>query len=136
VNVGTARTCSWEAVSRAGWIRIDGRASDTGDGRVRFKVDDNDGNAARTGTALVAGRVVTFTQSPPEREVRLEGRVSRLAGSCPGLSFVVDGRSVATNADTRFDMSCRSIEDRSDVEVRGRNQPNGRVLAARVKDRK
>jgi Putative binding domain, N-terminal/Viral BACON domain len=58
----TAGTCSWTAVSNAGWVSITGGAAAAGNGRVTFDVAANAG-ASRTGTISVAGQSFTLTQA-------------------------------------------------------------------------
>ena len=61
VSISTAADCAWTAVSNAPWISIAMPASGSGNGTVRIDVQPNT-DAARSGTATVAGRVVTVNQ--------------------------------------------------------------------------
>jgi hypothetical protein len=61
VNVTTAAGCAWTAVSNVPWIAIAGSAAGSGDGTVQLDVQPNDG-PARTGTATIAGTVVSVNQ--------------------------------------------------------------------------
>lgn len=66
-------------------------------------------------------------------EIRLDGRVSVLAGVCPILQFQVDDQTVVTIATTDFHkMSCDDMRDNLKVKVRGVIQVGGIVLAERV----
>ena len=70
---------------------------------------------------------------PPDTAVTVEGRVSQLEGSCPTLRFVVNGRGIVTDAETRFTKgNCRRVENGLDVLVEGRRMSDGSVRASRV----
>jgi hypothetical protein len=60
----------------------------------------------------------------------IEGRVSKLEGACPTLTFDVDRYEVRTTAQTRFSSgNCSDIKDKVKVEVRG-VETSKRVVAA------
>jgi hypothetical protein len=59
----SAQTCGWTAVSAAPWISLEGGVSETGNGRRRFIVAPNGTADPRAGTVIVAGAVITITQS-------------------------------------------------------------------------
>jgi hypothetical protein len=61
VGVTTAADCAWTAASNAPWITIAMPASGTGNGNVQLDIQPNSG-AARSGTATVAGQMVTVNQ--------------------------------------------------------------------------
>jgi hypothetical protein len=66
-------------------------------------------------------------------DVELEGLVSALGGSCPNLTFMVNGTSVETNSSTRFDEGrCSDIQNGEKIEVEGLRQPNGSVVAQNI----
>jgi hypothetical protein len=62
VNVTAAAGCAWTAVPQATWITVTSGASGSGNGTVRLNVAASTG-PERTGTALIAGLSVTFTQA-------------------------------------------------------------------------
>ena len=63
----------------------------------------------------------------------LEGSVSNLSGTCPALTFTVRATTVRTNGVTRFtDGPCSRIANGVRLEVEGRRQPDGSVLATEV----
>jgi hypothetical protein len=62
VDVRTGADCAWNASSSASWLSIASGGSGSGNGSVRLTVAANTG-AARTGSALIAGRVFTVTQA-------------------------------------------------------------------------
>jgi Viral BACON domain/Putative binding domain, N-terminal len=99
----TAGTCSWSAVSNAGWVSITSGAAAAGNGRVTFDVAANAG-ASRTGTISVAGQTFTLTQAgvscaysinPSSEAMPAAGGTSTIAvmtgGSCAWTSAANDG---------------------------------------------
>jgi hypothetical protein len=56
--------------------------------------------------------------------------IESVSGSCPTLTFQVDGRRIVTNAATRFERgSCSSLKEKNDVTVEGLQLANGSVTA-------
>lgn len=56
--------CGWTAVSNASWITIIGGASGSGNGTVTYSVAAYTGKPKkRTGTATIAGKTFSVTQS-------------------------------------------------------------------------
>ena len=129
-----AAACGWTGKSELDWMRIAGRASGTGSDRVRLAIDENKAATTRSGTALVAGQIVTVNQSG--REVRIEGRVSGVSGACPVLTFVVDGQVVVTATNTTFTKPCAGVVNGATVDARGETQANQQILASRVEVKK
>lgn len=69
-----------------------------------------------------------------DNEVELEGTMSGLTGTCPGLSFSVNSRAITTNAGTEFDKGpCSAFRNGDRVQVKGRAQTGGSVLATRLR---
>jgi hypothetical protein len=72
---------------------------------------------------------------PTDETVELSGRVSRLAGRCPTVTFQVEGRSIATDRHTDYrgkKTSCDDLRNDRQVTVRGRVYSDGSVLAQRI----
>jgi hypothetical protein len=66
-------------------------------------------------------------------EAELEGNVSALSGSCPGISFTVHGTKVtADNTTTYRRTSCAAIKNDLKVEVEGTKKNDGSVFAHRI----
>jgi hypothetical protein len=61
VTISTAADCTWSAGSNAPWIAIAPPPSGSGTGTVRLDIQPNS-DAARSGTATVAGKIVTVNQ--------------------------------------------------------------------------
>jgi hypothetical protein len=81
----------------------------------------------------------TPTPTPPPaggQTINLSGRISSLSGTCPEVSFEVDGRTVITSAATDYDDGrCSSLSNRDRVRVSGRTRPDGRVDAQQIEFR-
>jgi hypothetical protein len=57
----SAASCTWNATSNARWLTVTSGASGSGNGSVKFDVDDDSGGD-RTGTISVGGQTFTVTQ--------------------------------------------------------------------------
>jgi hypothetical protein len=57
----SSSSCQWTAASSASWITVSSGASGSGNGSVTLTADRNSGGP-RSGTAVIAGRVVTISQ--------------------------------------------------------------------------
>jgi len=131
----SSANCTWTATSPVSWIAV-APASGTASGSVRLTVQGNTTGLPRTATVLVAGQPVVVSQPPAtvqQGEVRLEGTVSQVSGSCPALSFRLEGRTVQTSPATHFVADrCDRVRSGATVDVRGELQSTGVVLATRV----
>jgi hypothetical protein len=66
----------------------------------------------------------------PVRDISLDGRVSGVAGSCPIVTFTLEGRSVYTTATTAFQRGpCRDLRNGTRIEMRGFVMSDNRVRA-------
>ena len=66
--------------------------------------------------------------------VGLRGVVTELAGECPALTFVVHGATVVTSGATYFKKgACEAVQNLVEVEVKGKRQADGSVLASQVR---
>jgi Domain of unknown function (DUF5666) len=109
----------------------------SGNGEVRYRVGSNDSTGERNGSLSIAGRTFSIRQEGrrerPEN-VRVEGRVSSVSGSCPSLSMTVSGERVETSGSTDFrGGSCRNIRQGRRVEVRGERTGSGPIQAREVR---
>jgi cytochrome c-type biogenesis protein CcmE len=85
--------------------------------------------------AGVASNVAHGSSIARSNIAQLEGPLSSLAGSCPALTFNVDGNAVSTTASTRFvGPTCSQLTSGAAVTVSGTLQ-NGAVVAAEVHSR-
>ena len=64
ISVTTTVGCGWTATSNASWLTITGGVSGFGSGTVSVDAAAHSGSEARSGTVIVAGETVTFTQDP------------------------------------------------------------------------
>jgi hypothetical protein len=80
--------------------------------------------------SVLAGRIDLDDDAS---DARLEGPVAALTGACPAIRFTVYGTPVATDVFTRFDDGvCGTVQNGTWVEVKGRTQPDGSLLASKV----
>jgi hypothetical protein len=119
------------------WLTLEG-AGGVGDGVVIARVDANTTTTPRSATLTVAGQVVSVSQAPAPvvvvEEVRLNGPATQLSGACPSVEFFVENRLVRTNGATDFGGNqCQRLGSARNVDVRGTSQPDGSVLATRVR---
>lgn len=118
-------------------------------GDVRLKFSGSGIDATITLTGVSATDRITITVSlngnaarvesedrdddDDEEEDELEGTVSNLSGSCPTLTFTVQRTTVKTNSATVFEHgSCTRIVNGTRVEVEGRRQADGTIVATEV----
>ena len=85
----------------------------------------------------VLARYISGAQNPPPpptTDVTLTGTVASLAGTCPSLTFTVDGTTVSTNASTTYGGggTCSDIRNGDRRGVAGTRQNDGRVVARYV----
>jgi uncharacterized protein (TIGR03437 family) len=64
VNVTSPVDCVYQATSLVPWITIVSGALGSGNGMLRWSVAANPDSVARTGTIVLPGQVLTFTQAP------------------------------------------------------------------------
>lgn len=62
LNVAAASNCSWTAASESNFIHVVSGGTGSGSGSVSYTVDNNTAGESRTGSLLVAGRVIYITQ--------------------------------------------------------------------------
>jgi hypothetical protein len=130
--VETSAHCSWDASTTASWIHVL-TSQGQGEREIDYRVDPNLGSA-RQGTIAVGGRTHRVEQeSAPASQVRFDGRVSGLSGSCPAVQFTADDRQVVTDADTGFRRgNCGDLDNGDRVEVEGEVRGSGPVRATRI----
>ena len=152
-RVTTLTGCAWTAASRAAWISVTGGSSGSASGTIQLRVDANSG-PAREGSVSLADRTFVVRQAalaspapsppapappppppapPPGEEVRFDGVITSIAGSCPVVSFIASGRAVVTDGDTDYRGGrCRDLSAGDEIEVRGVTLAGGAVLATRI----
>jgi hypothetical protein len=99
---------------------------------VRFTVAENFSSASRSATLTIAGETFRITQAAAE-QIRLNGKIFNVSGSCPNLRFRVDNQTVTTDSGTEYDEGrCSDVRNGKDISVRGFRQSDGTVKAVRV----
>ena len=116
---------------------INGTTAVTTDGATRFEGgicrDVQNGTEVDVDGVGRAGGSVRATEVEFE-DVELEGTVTGLSGSCPNLSFMINGTTVRTDGGAVFgDGACSDVQNGVQVEVEGLRQPDGSVRATEVK---
>jgi hypothetical protein len=91
-------------------------------------------SAERSPDAPTAPTALSATSGPgPSSEIRIEGIVTALAGSCPTLSFTVGSERILTDARTAFErVTCATLRNGARVEVKGSRQADRSILAREV----
>lgn len=69
-----------------------------------------------------------------DHEAEVEGKVSGLSNSCPGITFMIGNTKVTADQNTTYDRrsSCGAIKNDLEVEVEGTRQSDNSVLARRI----
>ncbi len=66
-------------------------------------------------------------------QAEVKGAVAGLSGTCPSVTFTVQGTKVMTTASTGFDdITCARVQNGMIVEVNGQRGADGAITAARV----
>jgi Viral BACON domain/Putative binding domain, N-terminal len=97
VNISTAADCAWSAASNAPWIAVAMPTSGSGNGTVRLDIQANT-DAARTGTATIAGRVVTVNQDSGCTITLTPSSTPMVVGGGPGSVTVTAGANCTWTA--------------------------------------
>lgn len=62
-----------------------------------------------------------------------KGLVAGLTGTCPVVTFTLNGRTVKTTTATRYeDGTCASVQNNARIEVHGRRQADGAIQADKI----
>jgi hypothetical protein len=132
ISVSSAAGCAWTASTSTPWLTVVSGQTGSANGTVSINAAANTTAVARSGTALVAGQTVTFTQAAGD--VRsFSGTVSNLSGDCPTVRFTVNGVPVVTNAQTSYTGgSCNALDNGDNVQGEGLWQ-NGQITASIVR---
>ena len=149
IRVTAMAGCVWTARALEPWINVTAGTSGSGAGVVRLSMLANSG-PARQGRATVAGRTITIVQQaaaapppppppappppppppPPDPKVELEGVAFAVRGSCPDVTFGLNGVTVVADASTQYRQgNCAQVQNERRVIVVGPLQPDGSVRA-------
>jgi hypothetical protein len=111
---------------------------------VQRRGDKQDLSALRTGQTLhvvgvrqgdgsIDARQLQIKDDAPSGEFEIEGSMGGLRGTCPSLTFKVNGFSIATTSATSFPTDgCSSFKNGDKVRVRGLRQADESVIATEV----
>jgi len=84
----------------------------------------------------IAARTLQIKDDAPEGAFKIEGSLSGIKGSCPVLNFGVNGYTVKTSAGTKYfpepAAKCEDLKSGTKIEVEGKRQADGSVLAEKV----
>jgi hypothetical protein len=104
----------------------------------------NDARVTITGTTQSDGRVlastVTIVSAPPvtpppvaSTTVTITGTINGLTGSCPSVTFVLEGKTIRISAATTYERgSCAELRNAIRVTATGATQADGSIAATRV----
>jgi hypothetical protein len=88
----------------------------------------------RQSNGSIDARLIEIDDDATGGEFEIEGSMGGLKGSCPSLTFGVNGFSIATNGSTTFDgTACTAFKNGDKVNVKGTKQADGSVLATRLR---
>jgi hypothetical protein len=88
----------------------------------------------RQADASLNARMIQIKDDETGGQFQIQGSVGGLKGSCPSLTFGVNGFSVSTNGSTTFSgVTCSALKNGNKVTVDGVKQADGSVLATTVK---
>ena len=125
VDTTTVRTSSSTTVKRRG----DFQSLDT----LRVGMSLHVIGTRQSDSSLDA-RHIDIDDDAPGGEFEIEGSMGGMKGTCPSLTFGVNGFSIATNGSTTFDgTACTAFKNGDKVNVKGIKQADGSVLATRLK---
>jgi hypothetical protein len=89
---------------------------------------------ARQADGSLDARRIEIDDDQTGGEFEIEGSVGGLKGSCPAVSFSVNGFAITTTAATTFNgVTCPALKSGDRVTVKGTTQSDGSVLATNVK---
>jgi len=98
----------------------------------------NDAKIAVAGTAQADGSIlaaqVRIGTTTSSSQVKVDGTVSGLGGTCPTLTFTLDGKTIKTSAATSYSGgTCADVKNDAKIAVAGAAQADGSILAAQVR---
>ena len=85
----------------------------------------------RADTSIIA-RKIQIKGDAPGAEVEIEGSMGGVKGTCPSLTFSVNGYKVTSDGTTSFSPACSTFKSGTKATVNGIMQPEGSVKASSV----
>jgi hypothetical protein len=87
----------------------------------------------RRSDGSIDARLIQIKDDAPSGEFSIDGSMGGLKGSCPNLTFKVNGYSIASNGSTAFpNAACGSFKNGDKVRVRGIRQVDESVNATSI----
>jgi hypothetical protein len=87
----------------------------------------------RRSDGSIDARLIQIKDDAPSGEFTIDGSMGGLKGSCPSLTFKVNGYSIASNGSTAFpNAACSSFKNGDKVRVRGIRQADESVNATSI----
>jgi len=88
----------------------------------------------RKSDGSIDARLIEIDDDAVGGEFQIEGAVGGLKGSCPAVTFGVNGFSIATSGSTTFEGgACSALKNGSKVTIKGTRLADGSVAATSVK---
>jgi hypothetical protein len=88
----------------------------------------------RQSDGSLTARLIEIDDDAPGGEFEIEGAMGGLSGTCPALSFSVNGFRIRTNASTTFENgACATLKSGTKVQVKGTRAADDVVTATLVK---
>jgi hypothetical protein len=87
----------------------------------------------RQADGSIDARKIQIDDDPTGGEFEIEGAVGGLKGTCPAVSFSVNGFSIQADSSTVFaGGACSTLKSGSKATVKGTRQADGSILATRI----
>jgi hypothetical protein len=86
----------------------------------------------RQSNASLLARMIQIKDDATGGAFEIEGSMGGLKGTCPAMTFGVNGFSIFTDASTVFTPACSTFKSGTKVSVKGVVQSNGSVKATSV----
>ena len=80
----------------------------------------------------ILARKIQIKGDAPGSAFEIEGSIGGVKGTCPSLTFSVNGYAVTTNAGTAFTPACSTFKSGTKATVEGIMQSNGSITATSV----
>jgi hypothetical protein len=117
----TVRTSSTTEVQRRGDVQT---LDELRVGQTLHVVGDRQSNGS------IDARLIQIDDDQTGGEFEIEGSLGGLKGTCPALTFSVNGFSISTNSATVFEgATCAALKSGDKITVKGTKQADGSVLA-------
>ena len=126
VNVGgtTVRTDGSTVVRRRG----DVQTLDT----LKLNMDVHVVGVRRADGSIDA-RMIQINHDATGGEFEIEGSIGGMSGTCPAVTFKINGYSIRTTGSTTFEAACANLRNGMSVKVNGVVEEDGSVRSTRIR---